>query len=101
MLACTPSSAGKRSSCSTSTAGWPRPSPAPERSTAIHARLTRVAVAGEGPEGVARAVHELTGFAVAVEDRYGNLRAWAGPTQPNPYPKESAQRRGALVDRAL
>ena len=72
-----------------------------ELSTAIHDRLTRVAVAGEGPEGIARAVHELTGFAVAVEDRYGNLRAWAGPNQPNPYPKESPVRRGALVDRAL
>lgn len=72
-----------------------------ERSTAIHDRLTRVAVAGEGQEGIARAVHELTGFAVAVEDRYGNLRAWAGPNQPNPYPKESPERRAALVDRAL
>ena len=72
-----------------------------ERGTAIHDRLTRVAVAGEGQEGIARALHELTGFSVAVEDRYGNLRAWAGPNQPDPYPKDSPERRRALVDRAV
>ena len=37
-----------------------------ERSTAIHDRLTRVAVAGEGERGVAEALYELTGFAVAI-----------------------------------
>ncbi|HEY0616280.1 MAG TPA: hypothetical protein VGD15_01785, partial [Kribbella sp.] len=58
-----------------------------EQTTQIHDRFTRVAVAGEGQEGIARAVHELTGFPVAVEDRYGNLRAWAGPNRPDPYPK--------------
>ena len=72
-----------------------------ERSTAIHDRLTRVAVAGEGQEGIAEAVHELTGFAVAVEDRYGNPRAWAGPDRPDPYPKESPDDREAVVRRAL
>jgi len=46
-----------------------------ERSTAIHDQLTRVAVSGEGQEGIAQAVHKLTGHPVAVEDRYGNLRA--------------------------
>ena len=66
-----------------------------ERSTAIHDRLTRVAAAGEGNEGIAQAVHELTGFAVAVEDRYGNPRAWAGPGRPDPYPKESPDDREA------
>ena len=72
-----------------------------ERSTAIHDRLTRVAFAGEGQEGIAEAVHKLTGFAVAIEDRYGNLRAWAGPDRPDPYPKESPDQREAAVHDAL
>ena len=72
-----------------------------ERSTAIHDRLTRVASAGEGQEGIAEAVYKLTGFAVAIEDRYGNLRAWAGPDRPDPYPKESPDQREAVVQEAL
>ena len=71
-----------------------------ERSLAIHDSLTRVAVAGEGQEGIAQAVHELTGFAVAVEDRHGNLRAWAGPNRPDPYVKESPDHREEVVSRA-
>jgi sugar diacid utilization regulator len=57
----------------------------------LHERLTRVAAAGEGPEGIAGALHELTGYPIAVEDRHGNLRAWAGPGRPDPYPKEPAR----------
>jgi DNA-binding PucR family transcriptional regulator len=72
-----------------------------ERSTAIHDRLTRVAVAGEGQEGIARAVYELTGYPVAVEDRYGNLRAWAGPNRPTPYPKDPMARREQMLRRVI
>ena len=72
-----------------------------ERSTAIHDRLTRVGVAGEGQAGIARAVHELTGFPVAVEDRYGNLRAWAGPHRPDPYPKDPVARREQMLRRVI
>ncbi|MPZ65973.1 MAG: CdaR family transcriptional regulator [Pseudonocardiaceae bacterium] len=72
-----------------------------ERSTAIHDRLTQVAVGGEGQEGIARAVHNLTGLPVAIEDRYGNLRAWAGPDRPDPYPKDPPARREQLLHRAL
>ena len=71
-----------------------------ERSMDIHARLTAVAVSGEGRDGIARAVHELTGLAVAIEDRYGNLRAWAGPNRPDPYPKDPVARREQLLRRA-
>jgi hypothetical protein len=39
------------------------------RTMDIHDRLTRVAVSGEGQPGIARALHELTGMAVAIEDR--------------------------------
>jgi DNA-binding PucR family transcriptional regulator len=72
-----------------------------QQTTRIHDRFTRVAVAGEGREGIARAVHELTGYPVAVEDRYGNLRAWAGPNRPEPYPKDPAARREQMLRRAL
>jgi sugar diacid utilization regulator len=71
------------------------------RSMEIHERLTKVAMSGEGQEGIARAVHELTGHPVAVEDRHGNLRAWAGPDQPDPYPKASTARSQELLRRAL
>lgn len=67
----------------------------------IHHRLTRAAVSGEGTEGIARAVHEVTNLAVAIEDRYGNLRTWIGPDQPETYPKESAAQREQKVKRLL
>jgi sugar diacid utilization regulator len=71
-----------------------------ERATAIHDRLTRVAFEGEGQQGIATVLHELTGYPVAVEDAYGNLRAWAGPNRPDTYPKEPPARRAELLRRA-
>lgn len=71
-----------------------------ERKTAIHQRLTHVAVAGQGQEGIAEALHDLTGYAVAIEDRHGNLRVWAGPGQPDPYPKPPAATRQRLLRQA-
>lgn len=67
----------------------------------IHERLTRAAVSMEGMEGIAQAVHEVTGLPVAIEDRYGNLRAWAGPGQPSTYPKDLPPRREQLLRRIL
>ena len=64
---------------------------------AIHERLTRVAAAGEGAAGIADALHDLTGLAVAVEDRYGNLSAWAGPGRPARYRKAPAYEREQLL----
>jgi sugar diacid utilization regulator len=72
-----------------------------QRSMDIHERLTRVAVSGEGQPGIARALHELTGMPVAIEDRYGNLSAWAGPGKPSPYPKESFAKREHLLRRLM
>jgi sugar diacid utilization regulator len=70
-----------------------------EQSLAIHARLTQVAASGEGQQGIAQAVHDLTGHAIAVEDRYGNLRAWAGAVPPDSYPKATTAAREALLAR--
>ena len=67
----------------------------------IHERLTGVAAAGEGAAGIAEALHDLTGLAVAVEDRYGNLSAWAGPGQPDRYPKPPAYEREQLLRRLM
>jgi DNA-binding PucR family transcriptional regulator len=67
----------------------------------IHECLTRVAVEAGGQEGIARAVHELTGYPVAIEDRFGNLRAWAGPNRPDPYPKDPSARREQMLRRAI
>ena len=71
------------------------------RSMDIHQRLTQVAISGEGQPGIAKALHELTGMAVAIEDRYGYLTAWAGPGQPDPYPKESFAKREQLLRRLM
>jgi sugar diacid utilization regulator len=65
----------------------------------IHERLTKVVAAGEGQTGIARAVHELTGYPVAIEDRWGTLRAWAGPDRPKAYPRDRPERREALLRR--
>jgi sugar diacid utilization regulator len=71
------------------------------RGMQIHERLTRIAAAGEGAAGIAEALHDLTGLAVTVEDRYGNLSAWAGPGRPTPYPKPSAYDREQLLRRLM
>jgi sugar diacid utilization regulator len=71
------------------------------RGMQIHERLTAVAAAGEGAAGIAEALHDLTGLAVAVEDRYGNLTAWAGPGKPASYPKPSAYDRERLLRRLM
>ena len=71
------------------------------RSMEIHDRLTKVALGGEGQAGIAEAVYELTDRPVAIEDRFGNLLAWAGPGLPDPYPKADPARRARLLDRVV
>ena len=46
------------------------------RTMEVHDTLTQVALEGRGQDGIAQAVHDLTGYPVAIEDRFGNLRAW-------------------------
>lgn len=72
-----------------------------EQRIEIHHQLTRAAVSGEGMGGIAQAVHLVTGLPVAIEGRYGNLRAWAGPGQPEPYPKATPTQREDLLRRLL
>jgi sugar diacid utilization regulator len=71
-----------------------------ERKTAIHARLTQVAVAGGDQSVIAQVVHDLTAYPVVIEDRHGNLRAWAGRSPTVPYPKASPRARSAMLRRA-
>jgi hypothetical protein len=72
-----------------------------ERSNAIHTRLTAVVAGGGGERSIAEAVHALTSLPVAVEDEYGELRAWAGGDPPDPYPQNARPRtRAALIERA-
>jgi len=71
------------------------------RTMEIHDRLTQVALTGEGQEGIAHAVYDLTGYPAAIEDRFGNLRAWAGPGRPDPYPKDPPEHRDSLLRRAM
>jgi DNA-binding PucR family transcriptional regulator len=72
-----------------------------QRSMEIHNRLTGVALQGQGHEGIAEAVCQLTRRATAIEDRFGNLQAWAGPGRPDPYPKDSPDRRDRLLSRLM
>lgn len=71
-----------------------------ERQATIQEVLSEVSAAGTGERGLADALHDLTGFPVAVEDQFGNLRAWAGPGQPDPYPKPDRGRRVQVLSDA-
>lgn len=71
-----------------------------EQQTHVHEVLSDISVSGAGEPGIAHAVHQLTSLPVAIEDRFGNLRAWAGPSKPDPYPKPQAHRREELLRRA-
>jgi sugar diacid utilization regulator len=70
-----------------------------ERSAAFQDRLTSVVAAGEGQQGIARSLWELTGFPVCIEDRHGNLRAYAGP-RPAVVDKQSPSQREKTLRRA-
>jgi sugar diacid utilization regulator len=71
------------------------------RTMEVHDTLTQVALEGRGQDGIAQAVHDLTGYPVAIEDRFGNLRAWAGPDRPERYPKDTPEHRDRLLRRVM
>ncbi|MGW5715034.1 PucR family transcriptional regulator [Amycolatopsis sp. NPDC003865] len=66
----------------------------------VHDVLSTISASGAGEPGIAHALHQLTALPVAIEDRFGNLRAWAGPGRPDPYPKVGVHRREELLRHA-
>jgi hypothetical protein len=56
------------------------------RTVEIHARLDEVATSGAGLSALAATLHTMTGFPVALEDRHGNLQAWAPGEPPAAQP---------------
>ncbi|MGW2855971.1 PucR family transcriptional regulator [Streptomyces sp. NPDC001215] len=63
----------------------------------MHGVLGEVAASGGGEAGIARALHELTGLTALVEDRFGNLRSWAGPDRPDSYPMRTPPRQEDML----
>ncbi|MFC9433794.1 PucR family transcriptional regulator [Nocardia sp. NPDC057030] len=70
-----------------------------ERQTRALEVLSGAAAYGQGEQGIADAIAQLTDLPVAVEDPFGNLRAWSGPGRPEPYPKTAPEQRDRLLRR--
>ncbi|MEU6804630.1 PucR family transcriptional regulator [Streptomyces neyagawaensis] len=64
---------------------------------AVNDALAEAAAAGGGEEAITGALHELTGFPVLVEDRFGRLRSWTGPDRPDPYPEPDPVRHEEML----
>lgn len=69
--------------------------------TAIHDRFTQVALTGGGREGIVTALFELTRLAACIENRAGDVLAWAGPDADVPPHSELPGRRDRIVQRAI
>ncbi|WP_218588981.1 PucR family transcriptional regulator [Pseudonocardia oceani] len=63
----------------------------------VHETFGAAAASGAGETGIVEALHQLTGLPVAAEDQFGNVRAWAGPDRPEPYPRAPGRQRAALL----
>jgi sugar diacid utilization regulator len=66
--------------------------------TRVHEAIEAALAGGGGEQGITDALHRLTALPVTLEDRFGNLRSWAGPGPPGPYPKPDPQRRQRQLD---
>ncbi|MEV5665923.1 PucR family transcriptional regulator [Streptomyces flaveolus] len=64
---------------------------------AVHALMADVAASSDGEEAVTRALHRLTGLPALVEDRFGRLRSWTGPSRPDPYPEPDPVRQDEML----
>ncbi|MFJ8197012.1 PucR family transcriptional regulator [Streptomyces sp. NPDC096152] len=64
---------------------------------AVHALMADVAASGGGEEAITRALHGLTGLPALVEDRFGRLRSWTGPSRPVPYPEPDPVRQDEML----
>lgn len=71
-----------------------------KQQTRVHDVLYTISASGAGEPGIAHALHQLTALSVAIEDRFGNLRAWGGPGRPDPYPKDRMHQREELLRKA-
>ncbi|ORJ61811.1 PucR family transcriptional regulator [Mycobacterium simiae] len=68
-----------------------------QRQTNVQEILSAAVAAGRGEQGIVNALYDLTGHSVGLEDKFGNLRCWAGPGQPRPYSKQAADKRELLL----
>ncbi|PWI11272.1 transcriptional regulator [Streptomyces sp. NWU339] len=64
---------------------------------AVHALMVDIAASGGGEEAITRALHGLTGLPALVEDRFGRLRSWTGPSRPDPYPEPDPVRQDEML----
>jgi sugar diacid utilization regulator len=71
-----------------------------QRTLEIRDRLRQVTSRGEGLEGIATALYELTDHPAGIEDAFGNLIAWAGPGRPEPHGKHTGEHRARPPERA-
>lgn len=63
----------------------------------IHRRLNEIAAAGAGEQGIADALHQLTGMAVVIEDAHGNVRATSGDAPAESSNKQEPDARNQLI----
>lgn len=63
----------------------------------VHAFTADVAASGGGEKAITRALHELTGLPALIEDRFGRLRSWSGPSRPDPYPEPDPVRQDEML----
>ncbi|WP_297737423.1 helix-turn-helix domain-containing protein [Mycobacterium sp.] len=68
-----------------------------QRQTNMHEVLSAAVAGGMGEQGIVDALYDLTALPVGLEDRFGNLRCWAGPGQLHPYPKQTTNERELLL----
>ncbi|WP_201408322.1 aldehyde dehydrogenase family protein [Mycobacterium paraintracellulare] len=71
-----------------------------ERHEQIHKALTGMPASGSGETGIADALHQLTSLPVAIEDTFGNLRAWSGDAEPAKYRPIGGANRTEVLRRA-
>ncbi|MDR6981102.1 sugar diacid utilization regulator [Streptomyces sp. 3330] len=64
---------------------------------AVHALMADVAASSGGEEAITRALHRLTGLPALVEDRFGRLKSWTGPSRPDPYPEPDPARQDEML----
>lgn len=68
-----------------------------QRQANMHEVLSASMAAGMGEQGITDALHDLTALPVGLEDKFGNLRCWAGPGKPDTYPKQTTDERELLL----